>query len=313
MDTNNRPMKNINKHIKDTNAMSENHTVPEQIYQMEELSQLEEFVKTLDENLLRENLVKEYFRLTEYRDANEWNRLVRICEVFSIIGWGNLERVDAKCVKALNQWLTELTNKQKETRFLQGHWVKRKNGYVLFNPCYFYSPDRPEKASIDWESYPKQAEIECDVPYLAKQRNKQKVNPISFGGIFVSGSKVKSNMLFPLLRALRILFDNNLKPDLYGEGLNSIDIRYLTVEEKSEDKTHFECGIYYPKNSTYRCDIFFGNDYASFSEQERKEQIKQLVFEVLQDVKARITKRKLNYNIDLLTKDAAIEIEKWIK
>ena len=284
----------------------------EQIYTIDNFSELEKAVKSTDEKVLRKELTNQYLRLVEYTNAEEWNRLVRICEIFSIIGWGNLERVNANCCKSLNQWHTDLENKYREKRFLQGNWLKRKNGYVLFNPSYYYSPDKPDKPTIDWESYPKQTEMECTVPSLAVQRNKQKMNPIVFGGIYTYNSKIESKMLFPIFRDLRKLFDYNLKPDLYGNGIKSIAIRYITAEQGEKRMTCFERGTYYPKKESYDCEIFIGEEFAEMSESERKEQIKHIMQDILETLKEKLQKNKMKYYIDLLTKDTMYEIDKWI-
>jgi len=285
----------------------------EPIYTIDKLSELEKAVKLIDEKVLRKELTSQYFRLVEYTNAEEWNRLVRICEIFSIIGWGNLERVNANCCKSLNQWHTELENKNRESRFLKGNWVKRKNGYVLFNPSYHYSPDKPDNPSIDWENYPKQAEIECAVQSLSVQRNKQKMNPIVFGGIYTHNTKVESKMLFPMLRDLRKLFDYNLKPELYGYGITNIAVRYITAQRGEKRTTCFERGTYYPKKERYECEIFIGEEFAEMSENERKKQIKCIMQEVLETLKEKLKKSKQKYNIDLLTTDTMCEIDKWIK
>ena len=284
----------------------------EQIYIIDNLSELEKTVKSMDEKALREELVCQYFRLAEYANAEEWNRLVRICEIFSIIGWGNLERVNANCYKSLNQWHTDLENKYREKRFLRGNWLKRKNGYVLFNPSYSFSPDKPGKPAIDWENYPKRTEIECVVPNLAVQRNKQKMNPIVFGGIYTHNSKIESKILFPMLLDLRKLFDYNLKPELYGSGINTIAIRYITAKQGEKRPTCFERGTYYPKKEAYDCDIFIGEEFAEMRENERKEQIKYMMQEILEKLKQKLKKNKQKYNIDLLATDTMREIERWI-
>lgn len=283
----------------------------EQIYKIDDLSELEKAVKSMDEKVLRKELTCQYLRLVEYTNAEEWNRLVRICEIFSIIGWGNLERVNANCCKSLNQWHTDLENKYREKRFLNGNWVKRKNGYVLFNPSYYYSPDKPDKPTIDWKNYPKQAEIECSVPRLAVHRNKQKMNPIVFGGIYTHNTKIEHKILFPMLRDLRKLFDYNLKPELYGEGINSIAIRYITAQQGETRTTCFERGTYYPKKGSYDCEIFIGEEFAEMSESGRKEQIKHIIQEILGTLKEKLKKSKQKYNIDLLTTDTMREIDKW--
>ena len=130
----------------------------DKIYEMDDLDELEKAARKMDKKALHKALTKDYLRLVEYKDANEWNQLVRICEIFSIIGWGSLERVDAICFQVQNKWQTELRNKDKEERFLEGVWLKRKNELVLISRSYYHSPDKPSIKSADYAETP---EIEC--------------------------------------------------------------------------------------------------------------------------------------------------------
>jgi hypothetical protein len=285
----------------------------EQILNIDDLLELEKYVASQDEDLLRTSLTEEYLRLVEYKDAIAWNRLVRICEVFSIIGWGDLERVNAICTKSLNQWHTQLENKYREPRFLRGNWLKRKSGYVLFNPSYYHSPDKPDIPSVDWQSYPKVNEIVCAVHHLANQRNRQKMSPFSFGGIFVADSPVKSDMLFLILHDLRKLLDYNLRPDLYGEGIESIAIRYVTAKPDEKGMTRFEHGTYYPQKCTFGCDVFIGGEFADLSVSQRKEVLRELLLDVLDSLKDKASRKELNYDVNLLTEDALIELGKWME
>ena len=285
-----------------------------QLFDIDGLSELERVIMNMDERTLRTELTTRYLQLVEYTNAREWNELVRICEIFSIIGWGSLERVNASCAKSLNQWNTRLENKHAEPRFLQGTWIKRKNGYTMFNPVYFHSPDKPDKPSVCRKDYPPfpETETECPACNLVMQRNKQKMNPIIFGGIYMVDSKIKSTMLAPILRELRTLLNYNLTPELYGEGINKINIRYVTARPGQKGITRLERGTYYPRREVYDCDAFIGEDFAELREPERKQQIKQLMKIILDELNTKVSKRKLEYNTELLATDVMREIDKWI-
>jgi hypothetical protein len=214
-------------------------------------------------------------------------------------------------MKSLNQWHTQLENKYRERRFLWGNWLKRKSGYVLFNPSYYYSPDRPDTPSVDWQSYPKGSEIVCDIPHLANQRNRQKMSPFSFGGIFAADTAVKPDMLFPVLRDLGKLLDYNLQPDLYGEGIERIAI-HVTANPNEKGVTRFERGTYYASQCAFDCDVFIGEEFAGLSVSQRKEVLSELLLNVLESLKDKASKKKLNYDVNLLTEDTLIEIGKWL-
>lgn len=281
------------------------------IYDIESINELNDFLQSSEQSEIYQFLVNEFKSLAEYKNANEWNKLVRVCESLSIIGWGELERVDAICLKIMNTWKTELRNKEKEIHFLSANWTKRKNGFTYSNPAYYFSPDIPEKGSIDWQQYPKFEIEEINVPALLDQRNKQKVNPILIGGVCSLHTKIESNTLLPLLLELRKIMDNNLNPEMYGDEIGKIAIRYSTAESDDKTETSFLKGTYYPKTKEYKAEVIFGNEYAAATETGRKRMIQKLLFQTLEDVKEKIHIHQLNYNIDLLIDDVNNETSSW--
>ncbi|MDR7210999.1 hypothetical protein [Flavobacterium piscis] len=283
----------------------------EKIYDFKTIDELTSFLKLFEKSEISKFLENEFKNLTEYKTAKEWNKLVRICEALSIIGWENLERVDAICCKNGSNWNTELRNNKKELRFLSASWTKRKNGFVYSNPSYHFNPDVPEKQDIAWQDYPKTEFEEVNVPELSDQRNKQKVNPITFGGTYPLHSKIERDILFPQLLDLRNRFDHTLHTDLYGEGIDKISIRYLTAVSNDKTATSFLKGTYYPKTKEYKAEAFFGEEYAAASETERKKIIEKLLLQTLDDVKEKVGKHKLCYNVDLLITEVKEEITKW--
>lgn len=66
------------------------------IYEIDELPRLKEFLLAIpDGERLREDLFAEFARYCCYRDAEEWNRAVCICECLAIVGWGEREPLEA--------------------------------------------------------------------------------------------------------------------------------------------------------------------------------------------------------------------------
>lgn len=283
----------------------------EKIYNLKSIEELTTFLKSFDKSEISKFLEDEFKTLVEYKTAEEWNKLVRVCEGLSINGWVNLERVDAICFKNGSNWNTELRNKEKQLRFLSAGWTKRKNGYIYCNPSYHYSPDIPEKQDIAWQNYPKTESEEVNVTELSDQRNKQKINPIIFGGTYPLYTKIERNLLFPQLLNLRNHFDKNLHADLYGEGIDKISIRYITAVSNEKTETSFLKGTYYPKTKEYKSEAFFGEEYAAASEIKRKKIIEKLLLQTLEDVKLKVSKYHLPYDVDLLISEVKIEIRKW--
>ena len=283
-----------------------------EIFDIENIDNLIDFLQSSEQSKTYQFLVDEFKNLTEYKNANEWNKLVKVCEALSIIGWGELERVDAICFTTMNVWKTELRNKEKKLRFLSAGWTKSKNGFTYSNPSYYFSPDIPEKESIDWQQYPK-SEIETiNVLALLDQRNKQKVNPITIGGVFSLKSKIESNTLFPLLLELRKIMDENLNTERYGVSIEKISIRYNTAKPNEKTESCFLNGTYYPKTKEYKAEVFFGEEYAIATETKRKLIIEKLLLLTLDDIKRKCHTHKLNYNIDLLIDELKNETSSWV-
>jgi hypothetical protein len=55
--------------------------------------------------------LQQFADLKTYRNAEEWNRLVRVCEGLRMVGWGEAEPVEAIAQQWLNgAWYTRLQN-----------------------------------------------------------------------------------------------------------------------------------------------------------------------------------------------------------
>ena len=67
----------------------------ERIYEIENLAELEIFLRAQDQILIRERLLGEFNRYAFYKNASEWNRAVKICECLAIVGWGERESLEA--------------------------------------------------------------------------------------------------------------------------------------------------------------------------------------------------------------------------
>ena len=93
---------------------------------------------------LRKQLAKEFLRSCLYKNAEQWNRAVRLCETLTIAGWGDLEPVEATRGMFFNgNPETTFFNKFSETRFVDAIWSKRKAGLTMEQgrTSYHYSPD----------------------------------------------------------------------------------------------------------------------------------------------------------------------------
>ena len=64
-------------------------------WQYEDLAALQAHLLSADEPWVRAQLLQQFADLKTYRNAEEWNRLVRVCEGLRMVGWGEAEPVEA--------------------------------------------------------------------------------------------------------------------------------------------------------------------------------------------------------------------------
>ena len=64
-------------------------------WQCEDLAALQAHLLSADEPWVRAQLLQQFAALKAYRNAEEWNRLVRVCEGLRMVGWGEAEPVEA--------------------------------------------------------------------------------------------------------------------------------------------------------------------------------------------------------------------------
>ncbi len=72
-----------------------------------DIGTLEELRRQLDSSAgrrLRKALLREFWKVCRYSNAEEWNRAVRVCGALAIVGWGNCEPVVAYCGGDWTAW-----------------------------------------------------------------------------------------------------------------------------------------------------------------------------------------------------------------
>ena len=112
----------------------------ERIYEIENLAELEIFLRAQDQILIRERLLGEFDRYAFYKNASEWNRAVKICECLAIVGWGERESLEALRGKFYNGYaMTYFLSAHGEARFIEAMWSKRKTGLTMQDSDTFFS------------------------------------------------------------------------------------------------------------------------------------------------------------------------------
>lgn len=172
----------------------------------------------------RSELLRAFTSLAEYRNADEWNLAVRVCEALAIVGWGDREPVEAVRRMSFNgNPMTMFVNRCREPRFVDAIWSVRKLG-VTMEPgrtTYHASPDVPGKPSNPW-NHPVVEDVR-DIP-LASQRNWIDKSPILLGRGIANCYPSSEPLIESIASDLVPRLDREMRPALYGKALQHIRV-----------------------------------------------------------------------------------------
>lgn len=176
------------------------------------LAQLRARVNGDTPHLLRPALLAEYDRLYRYRNIEEWNRLVRVCEALALVGWGEREPVEARAERWVNgSWYTTLLTR--DFQKLPGHgntvaesreaeWSKRGASFVLRG-----GEDQRDRG----------------VARLATQRLPLPKNPLRIHRT-VANHQRSATAFVNALEELRVRLDRELVSSRYGDDFDYVAI-----------------------------------------------------------------------------------------
>ena len=193
----------------------------EQIYEIENLAELEIFLRTQDQILIRERLLGEFDRYAFYKNASEWNKAVKICECLAIIGWGERESLEALRGKFYNGYaMTYFLNAHGEARFVEAMWSKRKTGLTMQDGDTFFheSPDTASKML----SRPVKEDIQ-DVK-LNSQCNWTAKNPVRITRAISNCYENSRAAIESLFEDLQPALNAKMRPEIYGCAINYIKL-----------------------------------------------------------------------------------------
>lgn len=322
------------------------------IFEIEDLKELEVFLLSQDEtDRLRENLFTEFLKYADYKNAEEWNKAVRICESLAIIGWGTHEPLEALRGMFFNgNPTTYFLNKFGEVRFVDAIWSKRKNGFTMEQgrTSYCFSPDDPEqKQSISWE-YETKEDIQ-DLK-LESQRNWIPKNPVWIERTISNCYENSKAVIESIKNELQPELNRRMRPESYGRAVNRIILNcaysyydhahcktnYIIAEgdrKLSNQKAWEELHRIYPKKEIeengyylrnrfeygpFRMDtgkvktvIHFEREFSELSHKKQKEKFSEYMLVALKSITGKLKKKKLDYNFDLMLEDFGSILTEW--
>ncbi|WP_294628885.1 hypothetical protein [uncultured Bacteroides sp.] len=301
----------------------------DRIFEIKELAELEAFLKAQsDVGKWRHDLLAAFSLYAHYKNAEEWNRAVRICESLAIIGWGTHEALEAVkgCVFNGNP-STCFINKYREPRFAEAIWSKRKNGYTMETGA--------EEAVRNVK--------------LDSQRNWIPKNPVWIvRGISNCYDNSKA-VIESVEKDLQVRLNERMRPELYGTAVNQITVHcsysyydhrfckcnYIIADEKLNLKqkdlypallamftkqeiekngyllrNRLELGPFRADTGRVRAVITLEKEFSELSHSEQKKKLGEYILSALCRMADRL-KKKVDYDFERMLADFKAILAEW--
>jgi len=259
---------------------------------------------------LSDQLFEMLLTVAEYRDAQDWATAVRICEALAIIGWGSRERVDAISHFNGDCWETFFVNARGAYRYREGRWRKRKAGWLLFNPQYHFSSDRPTVQAQSWKVF---AGVEFPVvpaDNLSSQRNYQKQMPIIMGG--VGGANVDADEAFNLAQELTEVLRDSLRPNEYGDALEHFYLSLDCPGSGSKNSPGLKVGAYKAAHASFYCTLTFPEKFAGWPASKKREFFAIALQTATDSLGRKLAKQTQQYDLPAFRADLSAALSRWL-
>lgn len=193
----------------------------ERIFEIKDLKALEDFLQSqTGAEQLRERLFAEFLKYANYKNAEDWNKAVRLCECLAIIGWGTHEPLEASRGQFFNgNPMTCFFNKFGEPRFVDAIWSKRIKGFTMEQgrTGYWFSPDAPEQK----QSVSREYEVKEDIQdlKLESQRNWIPKNPVWINRTISNCYENSKAVIESIKKELQPELNRRMRPEKYGRAI----------------------------------------------------------------------------------------------
>lgn len=279
------------------------------ITSLESIEDLETWINSQSKESLQQTLLRMFDDVLEYKDANEWNEAVKLCEALAIVGWGKRETVDAISRYNGDCWETKFITNKGENRYLFGRWSKKKKGWDLWNPEYFYSPDFVNKPSVNWQDYENNdlPLVQCEKLY--SQRNYRRQMPIIMGQI--GGTDRVSNSVTKMKFELTEHLYSNLRPSKYGKAVEKIFITLYCPSLSGSSESGLKIGAFNTKQKALYSKLYFDDKFGNLSHQEQRDYFTNNLLAAIDGLGSKLKKKKIEYDIQILISDVKKAIKIW--
>lgn len=308
--------------------MSDRPDVIKPIFDLDALDELRDHITRVSRKsgeLLQKGLARELAALVEYKNAREWNRLVRVCEAFTIFGWGDLEPMEATTERWINgQFFTRLGNRYDERRYREVGWSRLGKTFVceerssVFHPAPGRSKSLAPKGAEDGKDY--------GIRVLADQRVGIVKSPVILE-LSAGEANFKSHIV--AWHALRERLLRELRPEVYGDTFGHVFVhchvsddvtQYFSKNELPENcpgnpvvKDRVECDRLHTKReklcATTRRHL--PTAFALLPVREQKERTSEELLAILELVFERLEQRRVRFGKEQLRADVRAILESW--
>jgi len=323
-----------------------------EIFEIETLNELESYL--LEQNNpydLRNNLLTQFAKYSDYKNAEDWNKSVRICESLAIISWGSHEPLEALRGMFFNgNPMTYFLNKFGEPRFVDAIWSKRKNGLTMEQgrTSFHSSPNDDNQRETILSDYQTKENIQ-DIK-LQSQRNWIPKNPIWIERGISNCYENSKEVIKSINKDLQTELNQKMRPEKYGRKINRIILNcafsyfdhshcktnYIINEsdkkltsKKAWDEVHkmfpkkeidengyylrnrYEFGPFRKDTGRTKVTIHFEREFSELNHSEQKNKLCEYFLFALNKTVEKLKTKKLNYNFELMLTDFNEILSNW--
>jgi hypothetical protein len=316
----------------------------EHIFKFDDLQDLEGFLLIQDIEGCRDELIRIFVSLCQYRDIKEWNQAVRVCESLAIVGWGDIEPVEAtKWVYYNGQPNTAFFNKFGEHRYLSASWSIRSGMYsqTLGESSYGWGPCLPDRES-QITDYPAE-ERPLDLKFKT-QRNWIPRNPVLLRRTVANCYPNSEAFANDVWNNLGKRLDNGMRPEKYGRDLKAVVFKILMSYEwcnhiiasdsiktnitahllnelhkiysEKEVKEHYYDLVHRFNYKGFRSNVFtveicLEKQFSDLPLRGQKTTICDYLIDAMDTVVEKLRKKKLRYDLELMRQDFKTIVRDW--
>ena len=319
----------------------------DQIFEIRSLDALAKLLQALPPRRTQQQLTKLLFENVPYRNVTQWNRVVRVCEALTIVGWGELEPVQAVRDKYYNgfPW-TMLVNRCGERRYVEAMWSKRRDGYLMVEDSVILHGSDDLPGTLSQQDVMTTGEPQNEV--LATQQNWISRSPIRIGQTVVNCYDSSKDFVITVAK-LRDKLLHEMRPEVYGRAIDQLCFYFHTSYRgpgcatnfviQSDDKLLNDGDRQRQLRKLYSADEIKTMGYQlvprylfrpfravagqmnisihltkEFSEQTTRSQrleFADLLSTAIDEVVTKLRKKRLLYDLDTMRIDAAKIIQAW--